>query len=96
MGFWLIFLFFSICSSYIINVILLCLLFSVKSASDAAQRSSPHCTNTDDPGSFKTKDNCANPDKSKATRKKSSDSGEEADKDFILIWATHQVSGSFI
>uniref|UniRef100_A0A3Q2QT46 Capping protein regulator and myosin 1 linker 1 n=1 Tax=Fundulus heteroclitus TaxID=8078 RepID=A0A3Q2QT46_FUNHE len=58
---------------------------AVKSASDAAQKSSPHSTNSDDPGSFKAKDKCPNPDKSKATSKKSSDSGEEADKDFILI-----------
>ncbi|XP_015229721.1 PREDICTED: leucine-rich repeat-containing protein 16A isoform X2 [Cyprinodon variegatus] len=55
-----------------------------KSASDA-QRSSPHCTDSEDPGSFKNKDRCPNSEKSKSTSKKSSDSGEEADKDFILI-----------
>ncbi|XP_068999286.1 F-actin-uncapping protein LRRC16A-like isoform X1 [Embiotoca jacksoni] len=57
----------------------------VRSASDSVQRSSPLSTNSEDHGSFKTKDHCPNPDKDKASGKKSSDSGEEADKDFILI-----------
>ncbi|XP_037533001.1 F-actin-uncapping protein LRRC16A [Nematolebias whitei] len=48
---------------------------------DAVQRSS---TNSEDQISLKlNKDKCPNHDK--ATRKKSSDSGKEADKDFILI-----------
>ncbi|XP_017265497.1 F-actin-uncapping protein LRRC16A isoform X2 [Kryptolebias marmoratus] len=53
----------------------------VKSAPDAVQRSS---TNSEDHSSLRpNKDRRPNQDK--ATRKKSSDSGEEADKDFILI-----------
>nr|XP_015804568.2 F-actin-uncapping protein LRRC16A isoform X1 [Nothobranchius furzeri] len=52
----------------------------VRSTSDAVRRSS---TNSEDQNSLKTKDKCPNSDRT--TRKKSSDSGEEADKDFILI-----------
>ncbi|XP_028985183.1 F-actin-uncapping protein LRRC16A-like isoform X2 [Betta splendens] len=44
-------------------------------------RPSPLRANSEEHGPFKTK----NPDKDKAAGKKSSDSGEEADKDFILI-----------
>ncbi|XP_050931931.1 F-actin-uncapping protein LRRC16A isoform X2 [Lates calcarifer] len=54
-------------------------------ASDSVQRPSPLRTNSEDHGPFKTKDQSPNPDKDKAAGKKSSDSGEEADKDFILI-----------
>ncbi|XP_075937574.1 F-actin-uncapping protein LRRC16A-like [Anarhichas minor] len=53
--------------------------------SDSVQRPSRLRTNSEDHGSFKTKDQSPNPDKDKAAGKKSSDSGEEADKDFILI-----------
>ncbi|XP_041798287.1 F-actin-uncapping protein LRRC16A-like [Chelmon rostratus] len=53
------------------------------SVSDSVQRLSPLRTNSEDHGSFKAKDQSPNPDK--AAGKKSSDSGEEADKDFILI-----------
>ncbi|XP_073340705.1 F-actin-uncapping protein LRRC16A-like [Pagrus major] len=53
------------------------------SVSDSVQRPSPLRTNSEDHGSFRTKDQSPNPDK--AAGKKSSDSGEEADKDFILI-----------
>ncbi|KAM9723509.1 F-actin-uncapping protein LRRC16A-like isoform 4-T4 [Menidia menidia] len=56
-----------------------------KSASDTAPRSGPLGINSEDHSSVKTKDKSPNPDKAKAARKKSSDSGEEADKDFILI-----------
>lgn len=52
---------------------------------DSVQRSSPLSTNSEDHSSSKTKDQSANSDKDKAAGKKSSDSGEEADKDFILI-----------
>lgn len=64
------------------------LLFSGRagSVSDSIQRPSRLRTNSEDHGSFKTKDQAPNPDKDKAARKKSTDSGEEADKDFILIW----------
>lgn len=54
--------------------------------SDSAQRASPLRTNSEDHGSLKAKDQSQNQDKDKAAGKKSSDSGEEADKDFILIW----------
>ncbi|XP_025767132.1 F-actin-uncapping protein LRRC16A isoform X1 [Oreochromis niloticus] len=57
----------------------------VRSMLDSVQRSSPLSTNSEDHGSSKTKDQSANSDKDKAAGKKSSDSGEEADKDFILI-----------
>uniref|UniRef100_A0A3Q3J2J1 CARMIL C-terminal domain-containing protein n=2 Tax=Monopterus albus TaxID=43700 RepID=A0A3Q3J2J1_MONAL len=58
----------------------------VRSASDTVQKPSPLRTNSEDHGPFKTKDRSANPDKDKAAgKKKSSESGEEADKDFILI-----------
>ncbi|XP_029307121.1 F-actin-uncapping protein LRRC16A-like isoform X2 [Cottoperca gobio] len=53
------------------------------SVSDSVQRPSRLRTNSEDHGSFKNKDQTPNPDK--AAGKKSSDSGEEADKDFILI-----------
>ncbi|XP_068591580.1 F-actin-uncapping protein LRRC16A-like isoform X2 [Cebidichthys violaceus] len=53
--------------------------------SDSVQRPSRLRTNSEDHGSFKTKDQSPNPDKDKAAGKKTSDSGEEADKDFILI-----------
>ncbi|XP_039973943.1 F-actin-uncapping protein LRRC16A-like isoform X2 [Xiphias gladius] len=56
-----------------------------KTASDCVQRPSPLRTSSEDHGPFKTKDQSQNPDKDKAAGKKSSDSGEEADKDFILI-----------
>ncbi|KAM3613836.1 uncharacterized protein V6R79_005672 [Siganus canaliculatus] len=55
------------------------------SVSDSAQRPNPLRTNSEDHGSFKSKDQSLNPDKEKGTRKKSSDSGEEQDKNFILI-----------
>lgn len=57
----------------------------VRSVLDSVQRSSALGTNSEDRGTFKTKDQSANSDKDKAAGKKSSDSGEEADKDFILI-----------
>lgn len=63
------------------------LLFSVRSASESVQRSS---TNSEDRGSLKAKDQSPNPHKDKAAGKKSSDSGEEADKDLILIWVSKQ------
>ncbi|TNN79985.1 F-actin-uncapping protein LRRC16A [Liparis tanakae] len=53
--------------------------------SDSVQRPSRLRANSEDHGSFKSKDQSQNPDKDKAAGKKSSDSGEEADKDFILI-----------
>ncbi|XP_076593304.1 F-actin-uncapping protein LRRC16A-like isoform X1 [Chaetodon auriga] len=53
------------------------------SVSDSVQRLSPLRTNSEDHGSFKAKEQSPNPDKTAG--KKSSDSGEEADKDFILI-----------
>lgn len=52
--------------------------------SDALQRPSLVRTNSEDQSSGKTKDQSPNLDKDKTTRKKSSDSGEEVDKDFIL------------
>lgn len=42
-------------------------------------------TNSEDHGPLKAKNQTPNSAKEKATGKKSSDSGEEADKDFILI-----------
>ncbi|XP_023265069.1 F-actin-uncapping protein LRRC16A [Seriola lalandi dorsalis] len=54
-------------------------------ASDSVQRPSPLRTNSEDHGPFKSKVQSPNPEKDKAAGKKSSDSGEEADKDFILI-----------
>ncbi|XP_062254942.1 F-actin-uncapping protein LRRC16A-like [Platichthys flesus] len=57
----------------------------VRTASDSVQRSNPVRTNSEDHGPLKTKDQTPNPDKDKATGRKSSDSREEADKDFILI-----------
>ncbi|XP_035765864.1 F-actin-uncapping protein LRRC16A-like [Neolamprologus brichardi] len=57
----------------------------VRSVLDSVQRSSSLSTNSEDHSSSKTKDQSANSDKDKAAGKKSSDSGEEADKDFILI-----------
>ncbi|XP_063344547.1 F-actin-uncapping protein LRRC16A-like [Pelmatolapia mariae] len=57
----------------------------VRSMLDSVQRSSPLSTNSEHHGSSKTKDQSTNSDKDKAAGKKSSDSGEEADKDFILI-----------
>ncbi|XP_047453879.1 F-actin-uncapping protein LRRC16A-like isoform X2 [Mugil cephalus] len=56
-----------------------------RASSDSSQRSSPLSSNSEDHGSLKTKEKGSNPAKDKATGKKSSDSGEEADKDFILI-----------
>ncbi|XP_040899698.1 F-actin-uncapping protein LRRC16A-like [Toxotes jaculatrix] len=56
----------------------------VRTASDSVQRPSPLRTSSEDHGP-KTKDQSPNPDKDKSAGKKSSDSGEEADKDFILI-----------
>ncbi|XP_068179746.1 F-actin-uncapping protein LRRC16A-like [Antennarius striatus] len=56
------------------------------SVSDTFQRLGPLCTNSEDHSSIKIKEQSLNLDKDKATGKKmSSDSGEEADKDFILI-----------
>ncbi|KAM6995384.1 F-actin-uncapping protein LRRC16A-like isoform 1-T1 [Tautogolabrus adspersus] len=55
------------------------------SVSDSLQRPSPLRTNSEDHSSFKTKDQSPNRDKDKTAGKKSSDSGEEADKEFILI-----------
>ncbi|XP_068425638.1 F-actin-uncapping protein LRRC16A-like isoform X2 [Clinocottus analis] len=57
----------------------------VRFGSDSVQRPSRLRTNSEDHGSFKAKDQTPNPDKDKAAGKKSSDSGEEADKDFILL-----------
>ncbi|XP_037309621.2 F-actin-uncapping protein LRRC16A-like isoform X3 [Pungitius pungitius] len=51
--------------------------------SDSAQRPSRLRTNSEDHGSIKIKDQSTKTDK--AAGKKSSDSGEEAEKDFILI-----------
>ncbi|CAB1456548.1 unnamed protein product [Pleuronectes platessa] len=56
-----------------------------RTASDSVQRSNPVRTNSEDHGPLKTKDQTPNPDKDKAAGRKSSDSREEADKDFILI-----------
>lgn len=50
--------------------------------SDSAQRPNRLRTNSEDHGSIKIKDQSTKTDK--AAGKKSSDSGEEADKDFIL------------
>ncbi|XP_069393289.1 F-actin-uncapping protein LRRC16A isoform X3 [Paralichthys olivaceus] len=55
----------------------------VRTASD--QRSNTVRTNSEDHGPLKNKDQTPNPDKDKAGGRKSSDSREEADKDFILI-----------
>ncbi|CAJ1061753.1 F-actin-uncapping protein LRRC16A-like isoform X2 [Xyrichtys novacula] len=55
------------------------------SVSDSVQRPSLFRTNSEDHGSLKTKDQSPNRDKEKSASKKLSDSGEEADKDFILI-----------
>ncbi|KAM3873708.1 F-actin-uncapping protein LRRC16A-like [Diretmus argenteus] len=55
---------------------------AAQEAPESAQRPSAHRTNSEDRGLLKTKDQS---DKDKATGTKSSDSGEEADKDFILI-----------
>ncbi|KAK1896024.1 F-actin-uncapping protein LRRC16A [Dissostichus eleginoides] len=55
------------------------------SVSDSLQRPGRLRVNSEDHGSFKTKDQCPKQDKDKAAGNKSSDSGEEADKDFILI-----------
>ncbi|KAM6909751.1 F-actin-uncapping protein LRRC16A-like isoform 2-T2 [Xenentodon cancila] len=57
----------------------------VRSVSDAVQRCGPLSSNSEDRGSLKPKDKYPNPDKDKATSKKSSGSGEEADKDIFLI-----------
>nr|XP_057941349.1 F-actin-uncapping protein LRRC16A-like isoform X1 [Doryrhamphus excisus] len=54
------------------------------SGSDSSQRSTHQRTNSDDHGPSKTKGPSPNADKEK-TGKKSSDSGEEADKEMILI-----------
>lgn len=61
-------------------------MFSVRSppVSDPGQRPSLVRTNSEDQSSVKAKDQSPNPDKDKTTGKKSSDSGEEADKDLIL------------
>ncbi|XP_058503606.1 F-actin-uncapping protein LRRC16A-like isoform X2 [Solea solea] len=56
-----------------------------RTASDSAQRPNTVRTNSEDHGSLKTKDQCPNADKDKAAGKKSSESREEPDKDFILI-----------
>lgn len=79
----------SLINSKTLNVIFmfsLCLC-SVRAASvsESVQRQSPLRTNSEDHGPFKTKDQSPNADKDKAMRKKSTDSVEEADKDFILI-----------
>lgn len=66
------------------------------SVSDSVQRPSPLRTNSEDHGPFKTKDQSPNPDMDKAARKKSTDSGEEADKDFILIWVRHIYSKNLL
>ncbi|KAF3839996.1 hypothetical protein F7725_018713 [Dissostichus mawsoni] len=55
------------------------------SVSDSLQRPGRLRVNSEDHGSFNTKDQCPKQDKDKAAGNKSSDSGEEADKDFILI-----------
>ncbi|KAI4811557.1 hypothetical protein KUCAC02_014438 [Chaenocephalus aceratus] len=55
------------------------------SVSDSLQRPGRLRVNSEDHGSFKTKDQCPKQDEDKAAGNKSSDSGEEADKDFILI-----------
>lgn len=54
--------------------------------SDCVQRPSPLRTNSEDHSSSKAKDQSSKADKDKMAGKKSSDSGEEAEKDFILIW----------
>lgn len=51
---------------------------------DAGQQPSLIRTNSEDQASVKAKDQSPNPDKDKVTGK-SSHSGEEADKDIILI-----------
>lgn len=51
---------------------------------DPGQRPSLARTNSEDQSAVKAKDQSPNPDKDKTTGKKSSDSGEEADKDIIL------------
>lgn len=63
------------------------LVFSVRSppVSNAGQQPSLVRTNSEDQGSVKAKDQSPNPDKDKVTAKKSSHSGEEADKDIILM-----------
>ncbi|XP_010765613.1 leucine-rich repeat-containing protein 16A [Notothenia coriiceps] len=53
--------------------------------SDSLQRPGRLRVNSEDHGSFKMKDQCPKQDKDKAAGNKSSDSVEEADKDFILI-----------
>ncbi|KAK5892625.1 hypothetical protein CesoFtcFv8_012986 [Champsocephalus esox] len=55
------------------------------SVSDSLQRPGRLRVNSEDHGSFKTQDQCPKQDKDKAAGNKSSDSGEEAEKDFILI-----------
>ncbi|XP_074539114.1 F-actin-uncapping protein LRRC16A-like isoform X2 [Halichoeres trimaculatus] len=55
------------------------------SVSDSVQRPSLFRTNSEDHSSLKTKDQSPNREKDKTAKKKSSDSGEEAEKDFILI-----------
>lgn len=52
--------------------------------SEPIQRSSHQRSNSDDHGAFKGKEMSPNPDKDK-TGKKASNSGEEADKEIILI-----------
>uniref|UniRef100_A0A674P5V6 Capping protein regulator and myosin 1 linker 1 n=1 Tax=Takifugu rubripes TaxID=31033 RepID=A0A674P5V6_TAKRU len=76
---------FHLLSSSTVKNIPLC-LFSVRSppVSDPGQRPSFVRTNSEDQSSVKAKDQSPNPDKDKTTGKKSSDSGEEADKDLIL------------
>ena len=62
-------------------------VFSVRLSpeSDSGQRPSLVRANSEDQGSVKAKDHSPNPDKEKVAGNKSSHSGEEADKDFILI-----------
>lgn len=67
-----------------LNLLFSSACLSVKS--DSAQRPGPPRANPEDHGSLKAKNQSPNADKDKAARKKSSDSGEEADKEFILVW----------
>lgn len=66
-----------------LNLLFSSACLSVKS--DSAQRPGPPRGNPEDHGSLKAKNQSPNVDKDKAARKKSSDSGEEADKEFILV-----------
>lgn len=53
-------------------------------------------TNSEDHGPLKAKNQSPNSAKEKAAGKKSSDSSEEADKDFILIWVKTKPGSGYI